>query len=212
GGHAAAILRGSTPSGWLFGCDRDGAALEPAAARLAEFSGRFELKRGNFSELADWLEPESCDGVLLDLGVSSPQLDWVERGFSFQQSGPLDMRMDTRQPLTAERLVNEALRMAVNDELGSLRCGLEAALKILKPRGRLAVITFHSGETRLVKEFGREYSRVYALLGEVDVPELRKPVAAKVKWVQRKAIRPGAEELAANPRAHSAQLRVLEKI
>jgi len=209
GGHAAAILRGSTPSGWLFGCDRDGAALEAAAARLAEFGGRFELQRGNFSELADWLEPESCDGVLLDLGVSSPQLDWVERGFSFQQSGPLDMRMDTRQPLTAERLVNtasvdelirifrdlgeepearrlaraienerrlrrfettrqlaelietvsrrrgkrlhpatrvfQALRMAVNDELGSLHCGLEAALKILKPRGRLAVITFHSG-------------------------------------------------------------------
>jgi len=276
GGHAAAILRGSTPSGWLFGCDRDGAALETAAARLAEFGGRFELKRGNFSDLADWLEPGSCDGVLLDLGVSSPQLDWVERGFSFQQSGPLDMRMDTRQPLTAERLVNEAsvdelirifrdlgeepearrvaraieserrlrrfettrqlaeliekvsrqrgkrlhpatrvflaLRMAVNDELGSLRCGLEAALKILKPRARLAVITFHSGEARLVKEFGREHSRDYALLGEVDVPELRQPVAAKLKWVQRKAIRPGAEELAANPRARSAQLRVLEKI
>jgi len=108
GGHAAAILRGSTPGGWLFGCDRDGAALEAAAARLAGFGGRFELKRGNFSELADWIEPESCDGVLLDLGVSSPQLDWVERGFSFQQSGPLDMRMDTRQPLTAEGLVNEA--------------------------------------------------------------------------------------------------------
>ena len=90
GGHAAAILRGSTPGGWLFGCDRDGAALEAAAARLAEFGSRFELKRGNFSDLADWLEPGSCDGVLLDLGVSSPQLDRVERGFSFQQSGPLD--------------------------------------------------------------------------------------------------------------------------
>ncbi len=276
GGHAAAILRGSTPSGWLFGCDRDGAALEAAAARLAEFSGRFELKRGNFSELADWLEPESCDGVLLDLGVSSPQLDWVERGFSFQQSGPLDMRMDTRQALTAARLVNEAsvdelirifrdlgeepearrlarvienerrlrrfettrqlaeliervsrhrgkrlhpatrvfqaLRMAVNDELGALRFGLEAALRILKSRGRLAVITFHSGEVRLVKQFGRDHSRDYALPGEVDVPELRQPVTAKLKWVQRKAIRPDAEELAANPRARSAQLRVLEKI
>jgi len=276
GGHAAAILRASTPNGWLFGCDRDGAALEAAATRLAEFGGRFELKRGNFSDLADWIEPESCDGVLLDLGVSSPQLDWVERGFSFQQSGPLDMRMDTRQPLTAERLVNEAsvdelirifrdlgeepearrlaraienerrlrrfeatrqlaefiekisrrrgkrvhpatgvfraLRMAVNDELGSLRRGLEAALTILKARGRLAVITFHSGEDRLVKVFGRELSRDYTLAGKVDVPELRQPVAAKLKWVQRKAIRPGAEELASNPRARSAQLRVLEKI
>ena len=276
GGHAAAILRASTPSGWLFGCDRDGAALEAAAARLSAFGSRFELKRGSFSELADWLEPESCDGVLLDLGVSSPQLDWGERGFSFQQSGPLDMRMDTRQTFTAARLVNEAsvdelirifrdlgeepearrlarvienerrlrrfettrqlaeliervsrrrgkrlhpatrvfqaLRMAVNDELGALGCGLEAAIKILKPRGRLAVITFHSGEVRLVKEFGREFSRDYALPGEVDVPELRRPIAAKLKWVQRKSIRPGADELAANPRARSAQLRVFEKI
>ena len=276
GGHAAAILRASTPSGWLFGCDRDGAALEAAAARLSAFGSRFELKRGSFSELADWLEPESCDGVLLDLGVSSPQLDCVERGFSFQQSGPLDMRMDTRQPLTAAQLVNEAsvdelirifrdlgeepearrlarvienerrlrrfettrqlaeliekvsrrrgkrlhpatrvfqaLRMAVNDELGALHCGLKAALTILKPRGRLAVITFHSGEDRLVKQFGREHSRGYALPGEADVPELRQPVAAKLSWVQRKAIRPAAEELAANPRARSAQLRVLEKI
>ena len=276
GGHAAAILQASTPNGWLFGSDSDGAALEAAASRLVEFAGRFELKRGNFSELADWLAPESCDGVLLDLGVSSPQLDWVERGFSFQQSGPLDMRMDTRQPLTAERLVNEAsvdelirifrdlgeepearrlaraienerrlrrfgttrqlaeliekvsrrrgkrlhpatrvfqaLRMAVNDELGALRSGLEAALKILKPQGRLAVITFHSGEDRLVKEFGRRHSRDYALPGAVDVPELRQPRAAKLKWVRRKTIRPGTDELAANPRARSAQLRVLEKI
>src|SRR6266542_516740 len=272
GGHAAAILQASTPGGWLFGCDQDGVALEAAAARLAAFAGRFELKRGNFSELADWLEPESCDGVLLDLGVSSPQLDCVERGFSFQQSGPLDMRMDTRQAFTAARLVNEAsvdeltrifrdlgeepearrlarvienerrlrrfettrqlaeliervsrrrgkrlhpatrvfqaLRMAVNDELGALARGLEAAIKILKPRGRLAVITFHSGEVRLVKAFGRELSRDYALPGGVDVPELRQPAAAKLRWIQRKAIRPGGEEIAANPRARSAQLRV----
>ncbi len=276
GGHAAAILQASTPGGWLFGCDQDGVALEAAAARLAAFAGRFELKRGNFSELADWLEPESCDGVLLDLGVSSPQLDCVERGFSFQQSGPLDMRMDTRQAFTAARLVNEAsvdeltrifrdlgeepearrlarvienerrlrrfettrqlaeliervsrrrgkrlhpatrvfqaLRMAVNDELGALARGLEAAIKILKPRGRLAVITFHSGEVRLVKAFGRDLSRDYALPGGVDVPELRQPAAAKLRWIQRKAIRPGGEEIAANPRARSAQLRVLEKI
>jgi 16S rRNA (cytosine1402-N4)-methyltransferase len=276
GGHAAAILQASTPGGWLFGCDRDGAALEAAGMRLAELGGRFELKRGNFSELADWFEPESFDGVLLDLGVSSPQLDRAERGFSFQQNGPLDMRMDTRQPLTAAQLVNEAsvddlirifrdlgeepearrlaraiederrlrrfeatrqlavfiekisrrrgkrlhpatrvfqaLRMAVNDELGSLRAGLMAALTILKPRARLAAITFHSGEVRLVKEFGREFSRDYALPGEVDVPELRRPVAAKLKWVQRKAVWPGADELAANPRARSAQLRVFEKI
>src|SRR5437667_1515683 len=113
-GHAAAILKASAPSGWLFGCDRDDAALELAALRLAEFAGRFELRRGNFAELSDWFEAGSGDGVLLDLGVSSPQLDRAERGFSFQQDGPLDMRMDQGQPLTAEELVNEldAARLA----------------------------------------------------------------------------------------------------
>src|SRR5881397_633358 len=107
-GHAAAILAASSPTGWLFGCDRDGAAIEAARERLAEFAGRFELRRANFSSLADWVPAVSCDGVLLDLGVSSPQLEAAERGFSFQQDGPLDMRMDQRQPLTAAELVNGA--------------------------------------------------------------------------------------------------------
>ena len=107
-GHAAAILAASSPTGWLCGCDRDGAAVEAAARRLAEFAGRFELRQGNFADLANWVERDSCDGVLLDLGVSSPQLDEAERGFSFQQDGPLDMRMDRQQPLTAEHLVNTA--------------------------------------------------------------------------------------------------------
>ena len=90
-----AILAASSPTGWLFGCDRDGAAVEAARRRLAEFAGRFEIRQGNFADLADWVPAGSCDGVLLDLGVSSPQLDEAERGFSFQQDGPLDMRMDT---------------------------------------------------------------------------------------------------------------------
>src|SRR3954466_9768025 len=107
-GHAAAILAASSPTGWLSGCDRDGAAVESAQRRLAEFAGRFEIRRGNFSELAEWVPAGSCDGVLLDLGVSSPQLDRAERGFSFAQDGPLDMRMDTRQPVTAGDLVNTA--------------------------------------------------------------------------------------------------------
>ena len=108
-GHAASILAASSPTGWLSGCDRDGVAVETAKARLNEkFAGRFEIRRGNFAELADWVAEKSCDGVLLDLGVSSPQLDEAERGFSFQQDGPLDMRMDRRQELTAARLVNEA--------------------------------------------------------------------------------------------------------
>ena len=276
GGHASAILAASSPSGWLFGCDRDGVALEAARERLAEFAGRFELRRGNFAELADWVPAGSCDGVLLDLGVSSPQLDAAGRGFSFQQDGPLDMRMDARQTLTAAQLVNEAgaaelanifwelggerdsrriaaaiehdrrqrrfettrqlaelierlnprrgrkthpatqvflaLRLAVNDEMGSLKRGLDAALRILKPGGRLAVITFHSLEDRVVKEFGRARARDYTFTGGLDVPELREPRAPEMRWVQRKAIRPGASELAENPRARSAQLRVMEKL
>ena len=276
GGHAAAILAASSPSGWLYGCDRDGAAIEAAIRRLAEFAGRFEIRRGNFAELADWISPASCDGVLLDLGVSSPQLDEAERGFSFQRDGPLDMRMDRRQPVTAAELVNglretelqeifwqlggepqarrlaraivrerqarrlettaqlaslierlaprrgkkrhpatrvfQALRMAVNDERRSLISGLAAACTILKPGGRLAVLTFHSVEDRLVKEFGRAQSLPYTVSGEVDVPELRQPRRPVMQWAPRKAIEPGAAELAANPRARSARLRVLEKV
>jgi len=276
GGHAAAILAASSPTGWLYGCDRDGAAIEAATRRLAAFAGRLEIRRGNFAELADWIAPESCDGVLLDLGVSSPQLDEAGRGFSFQRDGPLDMRMDPRQPVTAAELVNElhetelqqifwelggepqarrlaraivrerqarrlettaqlaglierlaprggkkrhpatrvfqALRMAVNDERRSLLSGLAAACAILKPGGRLAALTFHSLEDRLVKEFGREQTRPYTVAGGVDVPELRRPRPPVMQWTPRKAIEPGAAELAANPRARSARLRVLEKV
>ena len=275
-GHAAIILAASSPTGWLFGCDRDGDAVEAARARLAEFAGRFEIRRGNFAELADWVPAAGCDGVLLDLGVSSPQLDCAERGFSFQHDGPLDMRMDTRQVLKAADLVNgasaeelarifgelggerdarrfasvmvrdrerqkfettrqlaelienisprrgkkahpatkvfQSLRIAVNDEIGSLKRGLDAAVKTLKPGGRLAVITFHSLEDRVVKDFGRVRSRDYTFAGEVDVPELREPRVPELKWVTRKAIRPGAAEIADNPRSRSAQLRVMEKI
>ena len=275
-GHAAAILDASSPTGWLYGCDRDGAALEAAQARLAAFAGRFELRQGNFADLAAWVPPGSCDGVLLDLGVSSPQLDAAGRGFSFQQDGPLDMRMDRRQGLTAAGLVNtagaedlakifwelggerdarrfaraiahdredrpfettrqlaaliarlaprhgkkthpatrvfQALRIAVNDEIGSLERGLNGALRLLKSGGRLAVITFHSLEDRLVKDFGRARARDYTFTGGVDVPELREPRAPELRWVTRKALKPGAAELAGNPRSRSAQLRVMERI
>lgn len=278
GGHAAAILAASSPNGWLSGCDRDGAAIEAATRRLEEagFAGRFELRRGNFSNLAEWIPPASCDGVLLDLGVSSPQLDEADRGFSFQRDGPLDMRMDLRQPLTAAAVVNswseaelvrifrdygdepqarrfaraivqdretrrfqttaelaglierlaprhgktkhpatrvfQALRMTVNDESRSLQSGLAAACALLKPGARLAVITFHSYEDRLVKAFGREQSLDYTFPGEVDVPEMRTPRTPPLRWVQRKAILPSEQEISENPRARSAQLRVLEKI
>lgn len=279
-GHAVGILTASSPTGWLFGCDRDGDALEAARARLAEFHGRFEIRRCNYDELAHWVPAGSCDGVLFDLGVSSPQLNVPERGFSFQSDGPLDMRMDRRQALTAADLVNhssaealaeifwkfgderesrrfakaivreresagvkfnttrqlaefiesrvtgtrragrrthpatkvfQALRMAVNDEIGSLKRGLAAALEILKQGGRLVVISFHSVEDRIVKEFGRERARDYTVAGEVDVPELRQARAPELKVITRKAVQPREAEVAENPRARSAQLRVMEK-
>jgi len=277
GGHATAILAASSPTGRLYGCDRDSAAVEVAGRRLGQlYPGRFELRQGSFAELADWVPAGSCDGVLLDLGLSSAQLGEAERGFSFAQDGPLDMRFDRRQSQTAADLVNgaeadelarlfwelggerrarrlaraivarrverpfqttgalaalleevaprrgagkhpatqvfQALRLAVNDEIGALRRGLEAALKVLKAGGRLAVITFHSLEDRTVKEFGRTRARDYTFAGPEDVPELRRPRAPELRVLTRKALKPGAAELADNPRSRSAQLRVIEKV
>jgi len=249
--------------------------VQAARARLAPYAGRFEIRHGSFAELDQWIEAGSCDGVILDLGVSSAQLDWPERGFSFQSDGPLDMRMDTRQELTAAAVVNQtgpeelarifweyggeanarriaraiarerearplertrqlaeliekvsprggrkshpatkvfqALRMTVNDETGQLQRGLEAAVKILKPGGRLAAICFHGLEDRVVKQFGGRLARDYEA-GQPDVPELRRPRPAILRWVQRKAILPGAAELSENPRSRSARCRVLEKL
>jgi 16S rRNA (cytosine1402-N4)-methyltransferase len=105
----------------------------------------------------------------------------------------------------------QGLRIAVNDEIGSLKRGLSGALGILKPGGRLAVITFHSLEDRVVKDFGREQARDYEFSGDVDVPELRQPRKPRVVIVTRKAVLPSAQELALNPRSRSAQLRVFEK-
>ena len=109
GGHAERILDASSPTGWLYGFDRDGAAVEAARQRLdRRFAGRFEIRRGEFFGNGRLGARGSCDGVILDLGVSSPQLDSAQRGFSFQSHGPLDMRMDDRQTLTAADLVNAA--------------------------------------------------------------------------------------------------------
>ncbi len=276
GGHSEAILEACSPEGRLVAFDRDDWALNAAASRLARFGDRMELHHEAFAGLATRLAKRRCDGVLLDLGVSSPQLDEAERGFSFQADGPLDMRMDRRQSVTAAQLVNEleseklaeifwklggerksrriaraiveqrsmqrldttkqlaeaveracprrgarthpatgvfqALRMAVNDELGQVEAGLEAGWSVLKPGGRLAVITFHSGEDRVVKQFGRRLAKPYTVRGEVDLPELREPREPLAKELSRKAIKPSKEELDRNPRSRSAQLRVLEKI
>jgi 16S rRNA (cytosine1402-N4)-methyltransferase len=275
GGHAEAILKATAPNGFLFGCDRDGAAIEATRKRLAPYAGRFELRQKNFAELSDWIEPGSLNGVVLDLGVSSAQLDWAERGFSFQSEGPLDMRMNTAEGTTAADLVNGlseaelaelfwklgdepaarriaraivlerqaqriestsqlvrvieraaprtgrkhpatrvflALRLAVNNELGSLERGLAAASTLLARGGRMAVLTFHSVEDRLVKEFGRIKSRGYTVSGDVDLPEFRTAITPELKLVTRKARKPATAELEQNPRARSAQLRAFEKL
>ncbi len=276
GGHAEAILEASGPGGRLVGFDRDDWALAAAARRLKRFGDRLELHREPFAGLAKCLAKASCDGVLLDLGVSSPQLDEAERGFSFQVEGPLDMRMDRRQPVSAAQLVNEleagelatifwelggerrsrriaraiveqrdmqriettlqladtveracprrgarthpatgvfqALRMAVNDELGQVQAGLDAAWSVLKPGGCLAVITFHSGEDRLVKQFSRRLAKPYTVRGDVDVPELREPREPLARELSRKAIKPSDAEVGRNPRSHSAQMRAMEKL
>src|SRR5260370_7938016 len=106
GGHAAAILAASSPSGWLSGCDRDGAAVEAAIRRLAEFAGRFDIRRGNFAELADWIAPASCDGALLDLGVRSPQLPAAHRGFPFPRHSPFHTPTHPPPPHTPAGLLH----------------------------------------------------------------------------------------------------------
>jgi len=259
GGHAAALLERLVPGGFLLGLDRDAEALELARGHLAPFAGHFELVHGDFRDLAGHAARHlgrGADGVVMDLGVSSYQLERADRGFSFLADGPLDMRMDASQGRPAsellarsgerelERILREcgeerfarriaraiaerrgrlrttgdlaalveavvprreprlhpatrtfqALRIAVNDELGALEAALGTLPQWLAPGGRLAVISFHSLEDRIVKQA----LRGFASEGVVTV-------------VTRKPLRPTAEEVAANPRARSARLRVAER-
>lgn len=269
GGHAAAILQRSAPDGRLYGLDRDPAALEIARQRLAQFGDRVHLFHCNFDQLAR-LELPPADGILLDLGLSSMQLDRPERGFSFQQAGPLDMRMNPTAGQTAADLVNnlpeqeladliyqygeerhsrriaraivrarpihstvelarlvagagrsgsrrihpatrtfQALRIATNDELGALERTLPQAIARLKPGGRLAVISFHSLEDRIVKHFFRREAR------DCICPP-KQPICtcqhqATVQIITKKPITPDLAEQDQNPRSRSAKLRVAEK-
>ncbi len=175
------------------------------------------------ADLVNDLDAEELAKIFRELG-DEPQawrlaraMEQARRQKPFTRTGQLAALIERLAPRRGKRThpatkVFQALRLAVNDEVGSVKNGLEAAVKVLKPGGRLAVITFHSVEDRLVKEFGREQTRDYTFPGEVDVPELRQSRQAGMKWVQRKAMKPGAAELAENPRSRSAQLRVLEKI
>jgi len=276
GAHAEAVLERNAPAGRLLGCDRDPDALRASNARLARFKDRTDLRLGDFADVATWVPPASCQAALLDLGVSSPQLDTPARGFSFRDDGPLDMRLnpgagrpaadwvnlasadslarifrdladepDARRiaraiererqhhPFTSTRQLADfiartaprrssaihpatrcfqALRMATNDELGSLLRGLPAVWHTLRPGGRLVVLTFHSGEDRIVKHFGQRLARNYDLDGPVDVPDFRRPRPPQLRWIGRKPQTPTTEELTANPRARSAKLRVMEKL
>ncbi len=276
GGHTRALLAtGAT----VIGLDRDAAAI---AYCQQQFAGqpaaveRLTLRQANYRDLGrvlDELAIDRVDGVFLDLGVSSAQLDRAERGFSFQKAGPLDMRMDQAAPGDAAELVNtasaeeltrifrlygeepsaarvaaaivqarsrepltdtlalarviervipkhgprhpatrvfQALRMAVNDELGAVSAGLEAARERLRPGGRLVVLTFHSLEDRLVKTFGRETTA--ATLDRPEWPQPRPNPRLAFRAVTRRAVPPSATEQRENPRARSAKLRALERI
>ena len=257
GGHSARLLEAVGPTGSVLALDRDPAAIEAGRRRFAG-DARLELLHAEFSELATAVAAHArgraVRGVLLDLGVSSPQLDEAERGFSFSQDGPLDMRMDPSRGESAaswlaratereiadvihelgeERFARriaaaivqraarthdgkhpatrsfQAIRMHVNDELGQLRTALEAAFAVLAVGGRLAVISFHSLEDRIVKQFIRVKSSVDPVFAGLPViPPQAQPV---MREVGRKR-RAGEAELARNPRARSAVLRCAEKL
>lgn len=277
GGHSRQILKALSPKGKLIAIDRDLSAIE--AARPLAGDPRFSIYHRPFSELQAVAEElglmGKIDGILMDLGVSSPQLDDADRGFSFMRNGPLDMRMDTSRGLSAAQwlavaeeqditqvikefgeekfgkriahgIVNarqvapitetaqlaeiidlavpvkdkfkhpatrsfQAIRIYVNSELDEIKTGLKAALNTLAASGRLAVISFHSLEDRLVKRFVREQSRgldvphgMPILQADIDASKAMKPVG--------KAIKPSADELKRNVRARSSVLRVAEKL
>ena len=277
-GHSSQIAKRLT-TGWLIGIDRDPVALKAAGQRLEPYKENVTLVHSNFCEMAQVVKDlglSGVDGILLDLVVSSPQLDDGERGFSYMADAPLDMRMNSEDTLSAHTVVNtwsqdelkrilfdygeerfapriaaticrrreektiettlelvdiirsampaqalrekqhpakrsfQAIRIAVNDELGSVEQAMEAAIPLLNPGGRLAVITFHSLEDRIVKN-----AMADAAKGCTCPPNFPVCVCGKkpqVKLISRKPIIAGERELEENPRSRSAKLRVCEKL
>lgn len=276
GGHTVGLLLASAPDGCVLGLDRDEDALTFARQRLEEYGQRVTFVRATFAEM-DEIAPlhgfASVDGILLDLGLSSRQLEDEARGFSFRGDGPLDMRFDRSGGQTASDLVNslsedemaqllrrygevrrnrkfaraivgarpvqstrqlaavveaeaagsrhrgsrihpatkvfQALRIAVNEELETLTAGLKAALTLLKHGGRLAVISFHSLEDRLVKQFFREQSR--ECICPPEQPICTCDAKPALRLVTRKVVKPTQSEISRNTRSRSARLRVAEK-
>ena len=276
-GHSLEICRSLT-TGRLIGVDRDLVALEAAKKRLYRHAKKVTLVHDNFENVGAILTAlglDRIDGMLFDLGVSSPQLDDAERGFSYMADAPLDMRMDRDQSLTAYEIVNnwpreelksilyeygeeryapqiaaaiervrtdhpiettlelvdiirsamppsalrekqhpakrsfQAIRIAVNDELGAVRQGMEAAIDHLNPGGRLVVITFHSLEDRIVKTIFRKNENPCTCPPDFPVCVCGKKSKGRV--ITRKPILPSDEEMEENPRSKSAKLRIFEK-
>jgi len=275
GGHSRALLARLSGQGRLFSLDRDPEAVA-AGQELANQDSRFRIDQGNFAEIErfvlKWGVEEGFDGILLDLGVSSPQLDDPERGFSFMKQGPLDMRMDPSQGVSAAEWLNDAseremarvfweygeerfarriarsiamtrrqtrlettdqlaqlieatvgrrekkkhpatrcfqaIRIYINKELANLETGLAAAIRWLRPGGRLVVISFHSLEDRLVKRTIREAARPGVVRRNIPEHPDHKPVLRAIG----KAIRPSEQELSDNPRSRSAVMRIAEKL
>ncbi|HEX2991453.1 MAG TPA: 16S rRNA (cytosine(1402)-N(4))-methyltransferase RsmH [Anaerolineales bacterium] len=279
GGHARGILEACAPDGRLLGLDVDPQALAIARKTLAPYEHRIHLAQASYTSLSEQLAQlswEAVDGIVLDLGASSMQFDTPERGFSFMQDAPLDMRFGPHREQTAADLVNEssereladliykygeerdsrkiaraivkarplhttrelvaaiesvaprrgsfgklrslhpatrtfqALRIAVNEELASIEAVLPQAVAALRPGGRVAVISFHSLEDRIIKDFFREQSRDRVNPPYEQIYEVERK--ATLKEVNRKPITPSDEEIKENPRARSAKLRIAEKL
>ena len=278
GGHSYEILKRLSPKGRLIGIDQDGEALKAAGERLKEFENQITLVRSNYCEIDKVLKElnvEKVDGILLDIGVSSYQLDNLERGFSYKSDAPLDMRMDTRQELTAADVVNtysenelfkiikdygedkfakniakhivlarkekplettkelsevikraipmkvqakgghpakktfQAIRIEVNQELTVLKESIDKMIDLLKPNGRICIITFHSLEDRIVKTKFRENENPCTCPPNFPVCVCGKKSKGKV--ITRKPIIPSEDEIEENKRAKSSKLRIIER-
>ena len=278
GGHSYEILRRLSPKGRLIGIDQDGEALKAAGERLKKFENQITLVRSNYCEIDKVLKElnvEKVDGLFLDIGVSSYQLDNLERGFSYKSDAPLDMRMDTRQELTAADVVNtysenelfkiikdygedkfakniakhivlarkekplettkelsevikraipmkvqakgghpakktfQAIRIEVNQELTVLKESIDKMIDLLKPNGRICIITFHSLEDRIVKTKFRENENPCTCPPNFPVCVCGKKSKGKV--ITRKPIIPSEDEIEENKRAKSSKLRIFER-
>ena len=212
GGHSYEIAS-RLSTGRLVGIDRDATAIERAGRRLAPFAERVTLVHGNFADAAailDSLGIGSVDGMLFDLGVSSPQLDEAGRGFSYMEDARLDMRMDAGAGLSAYEVVNSWDESRLNRILWAVSAMMDTAPDKLKKGGRLCVISFHSLEDRIVKNAIQ--ARENGCTCPREAPVCTCGFVRTLRSVSRKPIVPGPEELAANPRARSAKLRVAERV